>query len=364
MLKKLIILFICFISLFSTVNAETFVLDETYLNNYIIDMANEVKDPWAKAVYEAGTTDILFMDNKVSFKLRDFNPKIKSLPNYKNDIQAWSKIFFDNISNFNLECELNIENNQFTKKSLDKLKNKVNNAVKKTKADFQKRQVMDAIISLYLPEFYTNTDNVLKSKLRDIPFTLEDFSMHNYIDNPKYLAPFFYGQRSKKLNIKGGPHSLVISYKGINPETLVEEAYAASYNKYSKTTKSNKLPNSVIEEDFLSNLLNQSIKLRKNPTEESSFTFDLDIIKDGKLGDDYNAFLSKYNVSNRFNTLLSEIRSLPDYVILDYPKTGRISGSDHGTVLVILPYKSKYASYYQLIDKSGYVVVDCFIRPG
>lgn len=364
--KRIIALLLALLMAFSLAGAlaQETAWDEDRLNAYLNTLAEESKDSWQKAIYQAGAENLTLENDVLTFFLRGFAPNLKSLPKQTEDPKGWLTGFFANISEYGLEASLTLADGEPAKQSVTKLKATVKNAAASAKKAFGQQTVKTALMDLLFPNPYKDA-KAYKNEAVSPAFTQWMSRMGLEEDKAQAFSALLYAQNSRQLNLNKGPHALEISVKSTAPDRVLAQGEQTALDKLSKVTKANAIDSARLTNLFYQGLLDASGSLRKSARDKLVFSVDVDVLAQGSAGAEYDGFLQAFTLAGAVDRFKSRVRNLPDFPALDYPKNGRISGSTSGTKIVVKIPKDGSARYIQFRSASGgRLLVDLFIRPG
>ncbi len=322
------------------------------------------KKPWESAIYAAGAEDAAYNEETVTFKLRSFNPQIKSV---EDDEDAFIHML-ENTQAYDLEVTLTLNEagDGFTDKSVKAMKTAVTKAATASEAAYDNKRFLSGLTSYLFPaplKTVTKAEEVLK----------DNGTFHRWlgIDSQPMegdysdWAPFFYGITTTTLSTKAGPNNLTVKCTGINPETLLKTASKNTLAYYSAIAFANATDSDEISEKLLEELADTAITMRKKGTEKLAIPVTIDGLFKGQVGSEYYDYITLYDYSSVLWDLEDVIRDLPDYPAIAFPKTGRLSGSTSGTKVIIKAPKGDDAYYIQLRKYSNDAfAVSAFIAAG
>ena len=322
------------------------------------------KKPWVKAVYEAGFQNLSVEGDNVSFQLRSFDPKPKSLEEGETDaLQQLMK----NASAFDLDITLVLEEQAFTAKSLKAMDTVVTKAAAAAQKAFGDKRVKAALKDWLLP---SPIEKVKQSE--DLLVTTDAFS--HWIEQsdalfsgctPQVWAPLFYGQTKQTLSAKNGPYSLTFTCVSIHPEDLLKNASKQALSTVAKQPASMRASGDALDGVFINALASNAFTMRKKANEKFTLTLSVDDIAQGKRGDAYEAYVARYNCVEVLRDFKAQVEDLPEAAALDYPMSGRLRGSTSGTKIIIKAPKDGQGRYIQLRSyDSDAFAVSGFIQPG
>ncbi|MDR0929303.1 MAG: hypothetical protein LBM74_06255 [Oscillospiraceae bacterium] len=333
------------------------------VNAALAKLAEETTDPWRKAIYEAGARDVAQSDGVVSFALRSFNPGLKDLGDYEKDKDAWMAGFAQAVQAYDLAVSLDFsKGDEPTSTSLTALKSAVNSAASKSKNAFDEVAVRVAIAERMLPlptETLGSGAPFVLTKAYSALLTSDDMA--------QLLVPLYYAQTSQKMSVADGPHALKLKCKGIDSLALLEEMEGQVISELSKRHLANNMTEDEIEAYAVENLCARAEVVREKSVSSYDFIFDIDAFFEGDFGEDYDDYMKAY--TDDYETVLLVIAyrvwGMPDYPALDFPKSGRISGSTRGVKVIVRAPEGAEGFYVQFRKaETDELSVDLFVRPG
>lgn len=333
------------------------------LSDLLLELEQSEEDPWRLAVYEAGAEDVSYNGESLRFFLRSFNPGLESLGDYEADRGAYLDGLIENACAYDLEVILTLVDGEISADNEEALKSAVSEAAAASKSAFDQKAVRVAIANWMFPK---PAENVKKAA--DMLNTSDAFEQHfmkyeeTYYEESDFLAPLFYAQKKQTLDVSGGPHALVMRCVGVNPEALAEPARAKALADLARMAHANIMESDEVREIYLQKLAEIAFGAAGEAFE---LVLDIDDFEMRYPGDDYDEYLSRYLPSDAFGQLEDEVWNLPDYPALDFPKTGRLSGSTSGTKVIVKAPDDGYGRYIQLRNyETDEVAVTFFIRSG
>lgn len=335
------------------------------------ELSEASKEPWEKAIYDEGARQVGQSGDEVTFLLRSFDPKIKSLPEYGEDKAGWLDGFFENVQQYDIEASLTLKDGEPDPASMKALKSQVSKAAAAAKSAFDQKITRVALSELLLP---APVEGEVKGLADMEPLSgsyLDLIHGNDTFDglDAQRMAPLFLAQASQVLNVKEGPHSLVLSCKGAAPEQLVEDTRRGVMSKLSKIYQANQMSDNEIEEEFNAQMIDNALAARKSAggkkAEANQFVLDIDRVAGGDYGDEYVQYMQAFQVDGVLDALYYDVHDLPDAPAQDFPKSGRLSGSKSGTkVIVKAPKDDELGRYLQMCNaETDEVAVEFFIRP-
>ena len=338
-----------------------------HLNTLLADRAALAKNTWEKAIFEAGVQDLQINGDTVTFLLRSFNPQLKNLGDYTGGQADYLLRMMRNVAAYDLSAQLTLENGAFTVKSVTALRNAVTKAASASVKAFADKRVRIAITDWLFPapaKTVKKAEDMLTTT-KAFRQLVEQIDIETYSDTYREYAPLFYGQSKQTLDTKGGPYALLLKCVSINPEALLETAHQNTLAAHSRQAFANAISEEEIENAFLSELAATALSMRKKASEKFTLTLDVDIMAQGRREKDYADYIKRYQYKNALIVLAKQISILPDYPTLDFPSSGRLSGSTRGTKIILKTPDDGTGCYVQLRDyNTDALVVTAFIRPG
>jgi hypothetical protein len=321
---------------------------ESFLDQLLSDEAENVSDPWTRAILDSGAKDATYQDGSLKFNLCAYNPGLDTLGDYKTDKAAFLAGLWKNTDAYDLKCTLPATNEGgFAASDADikALVKTVSKAAAKSKKAFDDKRMRVA-----LSEYLLNSETA---------FALCDASVEQ-------AASLFAAQFKQTLNVSDGPHALKLSTTGANGEALLQKASQAVYQRLARQEGASMLSEDEIDRIFREELAVQTASINKKKGDTIAFTLDIDML-DNDGGEEYSDFVSAYvdAYDAQFYALTDKIYTLPEYPAQDFPKSGRIDGSKSGTKVTFKAPKDGCARYIQMrtVDTEE-TAVTAFIQPG
>lgn len=350
-----------------TAAVESSGLISAQLDSLLKEHAALAKSAWQKAIYEAGVRDLRIDAATVTFFLRSFDPQLKSLGVYTDSRVDYLARMMRNAGAYNLSAQLTLDNGTFTKKSLTALKSAVTKAAGASAKAFADKRVQNAIADWLFPAPAPSV-----KKAEDMLLTSEAFrqmakklAFDARSDTYREFAPLFYGQTKQTLDTKSGPHALLLKCVSVSPEALLESARQKTLAAFSLQAYANAAGREKIENAFLLELAANTLTMRKKAAEKFTLTLDVDHMAQELAEKDYTDYLRRYRYEQTLDALAEQVALLPDYPALDFPASGRLSGSTKGTKIILKAPDDGLGRYLQLRDyNTDALRATAFIRPG
>lgn len=141
----------------------------------------------------------------------------------------------------------------------------VTHAAKAAKTAFGNNAVRNALADMLFPKD--------ASALMELYGGLNDPAFR-----PEHLGPLFGASSGFALNMKNGPHALVLSVKAPASGTLAQEVYDNALKALRAQNAPMETPAEAIEAAYLEAMTDLAAKYRKKPPAAISFTLDIDAL--------------------------------------------------------------------------------------
>lgn len=343
---------------------EFLVLEEAQVPGAVMDllgrMAMHTRDPWQKAIFEAGAQDVRLDGNRLSFGLKSFDPDLKSLGNYETGDGQWLYDLVANVEIYNIPVVLSLSDGAY-EKSLTK---EVKAAASTSKKSFANESICRALADRLFPAALRDSadaSGLLSIGDEGFAWDTEDgvFSIYDM----EAWTPLFRTQTKQTLDTSGGPNRLVLRCSGAMPEKLLETAFKSASDRFAKEGRNSSRTNEEIRQGFLDALAATASDGKVNEWYELPVSFEA--LKVDEVPREYVEYLKRYDFEARLDELEAVVRELPDLPIMDFPPNGRISGSASGTRIDIQSDNDGQSRYIQLRRwNSDEVVLTAFLRSG
>ncbi len=373
MKKKIVSLLLCLILLVSVLPsfAEGSGSEADLVAALLAGQAAGQTDPWVLAILEAGAKEVAAADGAMTFRLRSFNPNLKALGAYAkaDDPAAWRQGLFAQLSAWDLEISLPMTaDGGWDKKAASTLLNKVKSAAKAAKAELSKKDVASALTDLL---FCSPTDakKVSGSNLLTVTDAFSAFILARPevypCESPAEWAPLFYAQRNRSYSMKNGPHSIVLSWDGVDVPSLLNTAYDDAVYQLASVPAAERVSAENLPTLWRGCLANASVSLFSQKLATHSATFDLDALMAGTLPEGYLAYINSYTPADMLLRLTAAKNSLPEGACQSFPKTAVNTAAARGRGVTVSVPKSGRNTYVQLRDAdTGVIRGDAWIQPG
>jgi len=339
---------------------------EDALSDLLEELGQSETDPWRLAIYEAGAEDVTYDGEELRFFLRSFNPGLNTLGDYEADRDAYLDRLLESACGYDLEIALVPEDGEISQGGRDAVKAAVSQAAAASRQAFDQKAVRVAIANWLFP---APADDVKSAEdMLDTSAAFDRFieeSDADFYQDSELMAPLFYGQKKQTLDVSGGPHALLLECAGPNPEELADSARAKTLSDLARQAHANEMDSDAIREAYLQKLAAVAYEGRGAAGESFALSLDVDELAEDWPGGDYIDYVGRFDPYGALGELEEEVWELPDYPALDFPKTGRLSGSTSGTKVIVKAPDDGYGRYIQLRDyETDEVAVTFFIRSG
>jgi hypothetical protein len=273
------------------------------------DFADVESDPWRKAIYEKGVQDVQLEAGALRFRLCAFDPDLKAIGSYMGDPDAWLSCLHENISMFSLEVSVPLDaTGRITNEHTDVLKRAVKKAAASSKKAFDSKDVLQALRDRYFPSPVEGKVKTADELLAVTPAFAHWVSAH--VEQglpalpPEEWSPFFYSLGKPKLDTRGGPLQLKLSYDEIEPMYII---YTPR-----KTATQVALNEHTPPSDFRALLLRHVAEYALNPPKDRIWTIKLVMDVESLTGEDLpDRYLEKVEwYASKLDEVLVEMESV------------------------------------------------------
>ncbi len=315
------------------------------------DLSRNARDPWQKAIYDAGAQDIVLQGDMLSFKLRSYDPGLEDLGAYVTGDVHWLYDLASKVGSYDLKVSFPLADGQYDR-TLAKI---VKTAATTAKKAFGNENVRQALSDRLFPMPSDSIDDDFISWIENTP------EVSNY--DADVWAPLFRTQTKQKLDTGGGPYELELRCTGAAPEKLLEFAHKTAYDAFAREGGNSKRTYEEIREGFLA-ALTQDASTGK-ASEQYTIPIDLDMLRSEELPAAYAAYLERYVFEDALYELEDAVSFLPDYPAQDFPSNGWLSGTRNGTRVDIQAPDDGLARYIQIRRYADdEVLLAAFLRSG
>ena len=339
--KKVLIFCLCVLLLFGAVSAGSAEgnISSDIVNAWLLQQTSKLKDPWQKAILESGVRDLSVDGNKVTFSMRSYDPKIKSLGAYASasDPTAWLMSALQNASAYDLELSLDLEGGTVSSKSLKTLVTVIRKAAATAKKDFGGKDMTAALKDYLFPvpaSGKVKTASDLSSPgTRFAAWYADHGDLLNHAPVEVAVAAF-YLQKSQALSVKNGPHALELSCVGASLSDLTDDAVREIQDAQAYLPVSARTAVTDPEAMLKQALLTKVIPAVKKARQKTVLTLDVDNLAAGELPAAYRQYFSSFSWDDTVYSLTSALNRLPDAAAQPLPKAGVLSGQNRGTRVI------------------------------
>ena len=330
---------------------------ESVLCGILLSESESMYDNWQKAIFEAGAENVSLKDDVLSFSMRSFDPDMTSLGAYADakDKTVWLMEALKNASAYGLEASVQLKDGRPDSQSIYTLKNAA------LQAGYKAQQAFSS----------TDMQNALKEHL--FPIKGGDFTA--FADCNELLAdytadvwaPLFSGQTSQSISVSGGPHAMALSFVGISPSGLLEQAFNAALDSQAYAAAEDRAAD--LDALFAEKLAEAAEALVKTVYYDANNTYrteiDIDEVLNGEYPPGYAEYLTTYNYSEYYDALLEMCDLLPEQAAIDPPSNGKITGPGHGITVGLQVSRGSEDTYIQVCDAlTDELAASAFVRSG
>ena len=328
---------------------------------------------WETAIYESGAEEItLNGSSEVSFSLRSYDPKLKKLGSYNKaeDRNEWLDTALLRISKHNLKITLELSNGVPTKQSLSRLKATVGKAAKTARKAFVSSDMTAALKDRLFPSPLKEEASKY-TKLFQPTDSFSGFYDKYLSDNDHLSLSLFsmicYAQKNLSVNVKKGPHNLLLTFTGIaKPASFVK----SSANKVVKTMAFLPFESRPADEEpeytLLKRIARSALSSHTDAKDTFTLTIDVDQLITDTLPSGYVSYLNEFDISAAVDSMTERINSLPQIAAVEMPNTKILTGGKTGKAQMALTLSAdSNATYVQLRKRdTKEKVATFFVHPG
>jgi len=343
---------------------EFLVLEDSQVPEAVADllgrMAKHTRDPWQKAIFEAGAQDVRLTGNRLSFWLKSFDPDLESLGDYEAGGGRWLHDLVANVEMHDVSVVLSLSDGAYEKSLMKEVKTAASSAKKAFANDTVRQALADR---LFPPALRNVADVPGLLSIEDGSFVWNTEGDAFSIYDIEAWKPLFRTQTKQTLDISGGPNHLVLRCSGAIPEKLLETAFKSASDRFAKEGRNSSRTDEETRQGFLDALTAAASGGRDN--EWYDLPVSLEALKVDEIPREYVEYLKRYAFEAHLDKLEAVVRELPDLPVLDFPPNGRMSGSANGTRIDIQSDNDGQARYIQLRRwNSDEVALTAFLRSG
>ncbi len=333
----------------------------------ILETQAKNADAWEYAIYTSGVENISLNGSEISFSLRSFDPKLKDIGAYRkaNSASDWMTGAAKNIGAHDLKLTLKISDGKPTNQSLTEMKNAVRKAAGSAKKAYSSSDMVAALKDYLFPApLEGKVSN--HTQLLDPSDRFKELFNDLFPENEYLTAALFsiicYCHKNLTVDIKNGPHKLVLTLTGIaDPgKTVASAADNVVENMAAlpdgERTALNKPENTLLE---------MIARTAFSAKEKHTMNIDADELGISSMPDGYMNYLAGYDIRSALESMTGKLEALPEMAAVKMPGSKLLSGGKSGQPLTVkLPAEGK-PTYIQVRNKdSRAVVATLFLHPG
>ena len=344
---------------------------ESVLKSVLINQTAKLNDNWQKAIYESGARDVSLDGDTLTFTLRSYDPKLTELGSRADaaDKDAWLTGALERAAQYDLKMTLTVENGQLTKKSLQTLQSTVKKAASAAQKAFSGKDMTQALKEYFFP--VPITERIKDAAPLENPpeaFLTAVRSKSGVFGSgipDAALSAFFYAQKSQALNVKGGPHEMILACVGVDPAAMLNESVAKALDESAYLPAASRDSGDEADSVFIDKIVEYAFQNKSKVRNKVNLTIDIDVLADGRLPGEYAEYAGAFAYEEALDDLQSSVSKLPDMAALTLPANGKMSGGDSGTQVRIRTSKTAYPTYIQIRDNTtDKVLATAFVLPG
>lgn len=364
---------------------------ENFLQTDMAAKAKDTEDGWQRFLYEQGVSNIEMNLDKFdveagkalpvtfTFSSGAFAPK--TLPKYEGDPGAYLTAAVEGMKASTVKGKTSLTITAadggyvaaYAPKAEEALVKAVKTQAAKGSKSFADKTFLAVITDYLIPAPITVPKKAPKAlDSADYRPAFTAYLKQNDIDMDQYpyTPALLYGLKSYKLDVSGGPESIVLTYAraqdlkdlmSASCEILTTDlAYDAQAKKYTGEDLSGLLVGQV-DKDMI------AFRHGKDKGEVSTYTFSLLSLPQWLAPEAfYGLRIAELtaHTDDRFSALQSAVEELPDYPAVATPKTGWISGSKKGSSVQFKAPKDGILRAFVVYDENGKVINISFLNPG
>lgn len=328
---------------------------ESVLKSVLIGQTEKLTNKWQTAIYESGARDVDLADSVLTFSLRSYDPKISELGAYaKAEAPAnWFRQALENAAAYDLNLSLEVADGQLTKKSLQTLKSTVTKAATAAQTAWSGKDMTAALKAWFFPapvaEKVTSAEQLLQPS-EDFGIWSDSVSSAAGDAPAEALAALFFAQRTQTLNVKGGPHEIVMTCTGYDPAALIRESEKAALDDLAYVSAGERPAEEEWPAGLLRKLAENAYKNKAKGTLKTLLTLDVDALYAGTEPEEYLAWLGTFAYGEYEDMLTDTAGDLPEMAATEVTQSSRLTGGTSGTQVKIKIPAEGQLTYVQIRD--------------
>ena len=341
---------------------------KSVLDGILLQQAEKQTGAWQKAILEAGAQDVRLKRNTVTFRLKGYQPNLKSLGEYAKaeDKRAWLAAALKNAQAYSLEVSMQLEDGRPTNQGLNNLQNKVNQAATDAQRAFANADMTKALREYLFPapldSSLKNAAELMEPADRFTQWLFE--SEQTIFDAPaSAVAALYYAQRNQEMNWNGGPHKMVMTCTGVSPAQLLEDSAKAVLDDLAFKTADQR--ESDLDRQLQLRIADNGVAASKKTNNRFTITVDLDDIAAGRFPSEYMDWLAAFDWNGTLDYLDTIAGMLPYDAAIPMPKHGLYSGGQKGTTVNFNVDAASKRTYIVMKEAyTGKLAATAFCDPG
>ena len=338
------------------------------LDGILLQQAEKQTGAWQKAILEAGAQGVTLKRNTLTFRLKGYQPDLKSLGEYAKagDKQAWLAAALESAQAYNLEIRMQLENGRPSNQGLNNLQSKVNQAASDAQRAFANADMAKALRDYLFPKPQeSNLKNVVELLEPTDQFAQWLFKNDQIIPEvpASAVAALYYAQRNQEINWSGGPHRLVMTCTGVSPAELLQDSAKAVLDDLAFKTGDQR--ESDLDRLLALRAADNGVAASKKTNNRFTITVDLDDIAAGRFPSEYMDWLATFDWSGTRDSLDALVYKLPFDAAIPMPKHGLFSGGQKGTTVNFIIDADSQKTYIVMKEAyTGKLAAAAFCDPG
>ncbi len=332
--------------------------------------AEKQADPWVLAILRSEPRDAHVQGDSLLFTLRGYDAGLKDLGSYSQaaDPDAWRERLLENLSEWNLQISVPLEDGAPGKKAGNLLMKDVKQAAKTARAAFAKKDVTQALTDLF---FCAPSDEKKVTGAHLLTVTDEFAAFIKArpelfpCESPVEWAPAFHPLRDWSISAAQGPEKLLMTFRGLNYEALINTAFDEAAWSLASVSVTERLSRENLPVLWRGTLADVCVRMceKKGPVREVEFS--LDDLTAGKLPEAYVSSFAAYTPAAALQKLTEAYDQLSPAPCQEFPKSGVNTAASRGRSIKVTVEKEGRNTYVQFCDSdTGVLRGDAFITPG